>query len=143
MQEKPQFFKRKASIVKVHMLLLAHMDRLDIPPLLHKDLEFVLKKSTIFLEEMIKIANIPRFSPYGWLTPTIGAIEMLQCLTQAVSIGSRKTFSHGKARTVLPPAEFKFAFETDPEASTLGNTLPETRQSGINAEPWYLGRMKQ
>lgn len=100
-QDKPQFFKRKSSIVKVHMLLLAHMDRLPVLPVLRKDLDFVLRKSTILLEEMIKIANIPRYSPYGWLTPTVGSIEMLQCLTQAVSIGSRKTFTHGKVRPHL------------------------------------------
>lgn len=96
MQDKAQWFKRKTAIVKVHMLLLAHMDRVDIPPILHKDLEFVLKKSSVLLEEIVKIANIPRYTPYGWLTPTIGAVEMLQCLTQAVSIGSRKSFTQGK-----------------------------------------------
>ena len=99
-QEKPQFFKRKTSLVKVHMLLLAHMDRIEIPAILKKDLEYVLKKSPIFLEEMIKIANIPRSIgfPFGWLTPTVGAVEMLQCLTQAVSINARKTLTPGKVR---------------------------------------------
>jgi len=102
LQDKPQWFKRKPAIVKVHMLLLAHMARREIPPTLQKDLEFVLRKSPLLLEEMVKIANIPRTAgiPYGWLTPTIGAVELLQCLTQAVSIGSRKTFTHG---TVAPP----------------------------------------
>lgn len=96
LQDKAQWFKRKTAIVKVHMLLLAHMDRVDIPTTLQKDLDFVLRKSAILLEEIVKIANIPRTSPYGWLTPTIGAVEMLQCLTQAVSIGSRKSFTQGK-----------------------------------------------
>lgn len=83
------------------MLLLAHMDRLEIPAILHKDLEYVLSKSAVFLEEIIKIANLPRTSPYGWLTPTIGAVEMLQCITQAVSIGSRKSFTQGKVKPLL------------------------------------------
>ena len=88
------------------MLLLAHMDRAEVPAALHKDLEYVLRKSCVFLEEMIKIANIPRHQsqPYGWLTPTIGAVEMMQCLTQAVSIGARKTFTHGKVSPLLPPS---------------------------------------
>ena len=78
------------------MLLLAHMDRADIPSILQKDLAYVIRKSAVFLEEIVKIANLPRYSPYGWLTPTIGAVEMMQCLTQAVSIGSRKSFTQGK-----------------------------------------------
>ena len=82
--------------MKVHMLLLAHMDRVEIPAILQKDLDFILRKSVVLLEEMIKVANIPRYMPCGWLTPTIGCIELLQCITQAVSIGDRKTFTHGK-----------------------------------------------
>ena len=54
--------------------------------------------------KVVKIANIPRYAnvPYGWLTPTVGAVEMLQCLTQGVSIGSRKTFTHGKVGSKSP-----------------------------------------
>ena len=51
-QEKPQWFKRKPSIVKVHMLLLAHLARRPVPAPLQKDLEFVLKKAPLLLEEV-------------------------------------------------------------------------------------------
>lgn len=65
------------------MLLLAHLSRDDIPATLAKDLVYVLRKSPQLLEEIIKIAIIPR-PPYGagWLAPTMGAIEFLQHLTQ-------------------------------------------------------------
>lgn len=43
-QEKPQFWKRKPSIVKVNMLLLAHLSRAPVPPTLANDMKYVLKK---------------------------------------------------------------------------------------------------
>lgn len=52
------------------MLLLAFLDReQDIPALLQPDLKFVLQKSPLLLEEMLKIAAaIPRPPHgYGWL----------------------------------------------------------------------------
>lgn len=59
-QEKPQFWKRKPSIVKCHMLILAHLARADIPKTLRSDYAAIMKKCPLFLEEMINIANIPR-----------------------------------------------------------------------------------
>lgn len=48
------------------MLLLAYMEREDsIPPVLKSDLTFVLQKSPVLLEEMLKIAALPR-PPYGY-----------------------------------------------------------------------------
>ena len=55
LQEKPQWFKRKPSIVKVHMLLLAHLARRPVPAPLQKDLEFVLRKATPLLEEASRV----------------------------------------------------------------------------------------
>ena len=60
MQEKPQFWKRKPSNVKCHMLILAHLARADIPKALRSDYAAIMKKCPLFLEEMINIANIPR-----------------------------------------------------------------------------------
>ena len=52
----------------------------------------VLKLAPALLDEMRKIANVPRHpsNPYGWLTPTIGCLEMMQCLVQAVPLSARK-----------------------------------------------------
>lgn len=43
-QDKPQFWKRKPSIVKCNMLLLAHLSRAPVPPIFDSDMKFVLKK---------------------------------------------------------------------------------------------------
>ena len=59
-QDKPQFWKRKPSIMKCHMLILAHLARADIPKTLRSDHAAIMKKCPLFLEEMINIANIPR-----------------------------------------------------------------------------------
>jgi hypothetical protein len=52
------------------MLLLLHLEREtgSIPQVLQADLKFVLQKCPLLLEEMFKIANLPRppFG-YGWL----------------------------------------------------------------------------
>ena len=60
LQEKPQFWKRKPSIVKCHMLILAHLARAEIPKTLRGDYSAIMKKCPLFLEEMINIANLPR-----------------------------------------------------------------------------------
>ena len=101
LQEKPHFWKRKPSIVKVHMLLLAHLARAEVPRSLQADLRFVLQKAPLLLEEMVKIANLPRPpAGYGWLSPSVGALEMMQCITRAQPLHVRKTLAYGgKART--------------------------------------------
>ena len=53
---------------------------------------FVLTKSAMLLEEMVKIATWPRSanSHTGWLAPALGSLEMLQCISQALSMQTRK-----------------------------------------------------
>ncbi len=52
------------------MLLLLHLERESaaVPAILQSDLKFVLQKCPVLLEEMFKIATLPR-PPlgYGWL----------------------------------------------------------------------------
>ncbi|KAK9839330.1 hypothetical protein WJX81_008661 [Elliptochloris bilobata] len=96
LKEKPHFWKRKPSIVKVHMLLLAHLARAEVPRSLQADLRFMLAKAPLLLEEMVKIANLPRPpAGYGWLSPTVGSLEMMQCITRAQQLHVRKTLFHG------------------------------------------------
>ena len=45
---------------QVHMLLLAHLSREEIPPVLRKDLQFVLTKGLPMLQEMLGLATAPR-----------------------------------------------------------------------------------
>ncbi|GMH41560.1 hypothetical protein BSKO_09470 [Bryopsis sp. KO-2023] len=93
LKEKAAFWKRRASVVKAHLLLLTHLEREQdsVPALLQNDLKYVQERTPALLEEIVKIACIPRRPyGYGWLTPTIGAIQMSQCVVQAVPIASRK-----------------------------------------------------
>ena len=69
MQDKTPFWKRKPSIVKCHMLILAHLARADIPKSLRADYSAVMKKCPLFLEEIINIANFPRPPAVSALQP--------------------------------------------------------------------------
>eukprot|EP00197_Chlamydomonas_leiostraca_P010453 CAMPEP_0202862194 /NCGR_PEP_ID=MMETSP1391-20130828/3321_1 /ASSEMBLY_ACC=CAM_ASM_000867 /TAXON_ID=1034604 /ORGANISM="Chlamydomonas leiostraca, Strain SAG 11-49" /LENGTH=714 /DNA_ID=CAMNT_0049541695 /DNA_START=168 /DNA_END=2313 /DNA_ORIENTATION=+ len=93
LKDKAPFWKRKASVLKAHMLVLSHLEREgdSIPQALQADLKFVLQKSPLLLEEMFKIATLPRPPHgYGWLAPAMAIVEMQQCLAQALSISARK-----------------------------------------------------
>ena len=99
LKDKQVFWKRRTSIVKVDMLLMAYFARLPVPRELLPDLRYVLTKSPFFLEEMLKIANIPRVYgwPFGWLAPTVGVLETLQCLSVALTPSARRPPPGGAA----------------------------------------------
>ncbi|KAA6421625.1 MAG: translocation SEC63 protein [Trebouxia sp. A1-2] len=92
LKEKTLFWNRKTPVKKVHMLLLAYLGRREVPEALENDLKFVLKKFPIFLEEIVKIAQIPHHAQqqFGWYEPTKAAIQMCQCIVQAVPTDIRK-----------------------------------------------------
>lgn len=95
---KSAFWKRRTSVLKVHMLLLAHLAREDIPAVLQRDLQFLLTKGLPMLQEMLGLATAPRVKPgYGWLAPTVGCIEMMQCMVQAVPLAAKKAAHIGKS----------------------------------------------
>jgi translocation protein SEC63 len=88
------------------MLLLAHLGRAEVPRGLQADARFLLQKAPLLLEEMVKIANLPRPpAGFGWLSPTVGSLEMMQCLTRAQALAARKALGQGgKARPAPPPS---------------------------------------
>jgi translocation protein SEC63 len=95
---KSAFWKRRTSVLKVHMLLLAHLAREEVPAVLHRDLHFLLTKGLPMLQEMLGLATAPRIKPgYGWLAPTVGCIEMMQCMVQAVPLAAKKAAHVGKS----------------------------------------------
>ncbi|GIL50242.1 hypothetical protein Vafri_6471 [Volvox africanus] len=101
LKDKNAFWKRRASVLKAHMLLLAHLDREhdNIPPSLQADLRFVLTKSPLLLDEMIKIAIMPRPpAGFGWMTPAVAIVEMMQCVSQALSVSARKPTGSASAK---------------------------------------------
>lgn len=98
LKDKSAFWKRRTSVLKVHMLLLAHLSREEVPSVLQKDLEFVLTKGQPLLQEMLGLSTAPRIQPgYGWLTPAVGCIELMQCTVQAVPLAAKKAVSVGKS----------------------------------------------
>jgi translocation protein SEC63 len=70
---KKDFWKRKSSIVKAHMLLLAFLERAEdeVPDILQTDLKFVLQHAPRLLAELMNVAVYPRkqFLLYGWMVP--------------------------------------------------------------------------
>ncbi|CAD7704428.1 unnamed protein product [Ostreobium quekettii] len=82
---KPLFKKRKTGVQKAHMLLLAHLEREgeNLPEVLKNDSNFVLERTPVLLEEIVKMA------------PAVGAIQLVQCVTQAVPTCHRKTTHKG------------------------------------------------
>jgi len=45
LRDKKQFWARKVSCLKAHMLLLGHLSRDEVPAALQKDSTYVLRKS--------------------------------------------------------------------------------------------------
>lgn len=112
LKQKNQFWKRRASVVKAHMLIYAHLERVQdqVPQQLTSNLRFVLEKSIPLLQEIFKIACFPR-PPigHGWMTPAVSAVQVMQCMTQAVPLGvrrpqtNRKVISEGFAALLQLP----------------------------------------
>lgn len=98
LKDKGAFWKRRTSVLKIHMLLLAHLSREEVAPPLRKDLAFLLAKGLPLLQEMLALSTMPRVQPsYGWLTPAVGCIELMQCMVQAVPLASKKAAHVGKS----------------------------------------------
>jgi len=70
------------------------MCRVPIPDVLKKDFTFVMKKTPRLIQEVFQLsASVPRIKPnYGWATPSIGAIEIMQCLVRAIPLEAKKHF---------------------------------------------------
>jgi translocation protein SEC63 len=88
----PFFAKRRAELVKAHMLLLAHLARVPVPAALAADAALVVAKAPALLQEMFNAAAHPsRVKPaYGWLTPSLAVVEALQCLVRAVPLEEKR-----------------------------------------------------
>ncbi|XP_072990643.1 dnaJ protein ERDJ2-like [Typha latifolia] len=91
--EQAKFWKQHPSLVKMELLIQAHLIRESIAllPSLQKDLKNMLELAPRLLEELMKIAVLPR-SPqgHGWLRPAVGVVELSQNIIQAVPLSTRK-----------------------------------------------------
>ncbi|CAK7338726.1 unnamed protein product [Dovyalis caffra] len=103
-QEQAKFWKQHPALVKTELLIQAQLTResADLPPALLGDFRRVLELAPRLLEELMKMAVIPRTSQgHGWLRPAIGVVELSQCIIQAVPLSARKS-TGGSTEGIAP-----------------------------------------
>ncbi|XP_041008075.1 dnaJ protein ERDJ2A-like [Juglans microcarpa x Juglans regia] len=103
-QEQAKFWKQHPSLVKTELLLQAQLTRESaaLPPSLQGDFRRVLELAPRLLEELMKMALIPRTAQgHGWLRPAIGVVELSQCIIQSVPLSSRKAIG-GSSEGIAP-----------------------------------------
>ncbi|KAL3630652.1 DnaJ protein erdj2a [Castilleja foliolosa] len=103
-KEQAKFWKQHPALVKTELLIQAHLMRetATLSPDLERDCKRMLEFAPRLLEELIKMAIIPRTSKgHGWLRPAIGVVELLQCIVQAVPLSARKA-GGGSAEGIAP-----------------------------------------
>ncbi|GAB2249809.1 hypothetical protein Droror1_Dr00013168 [Drosera rotundifolia] len=103
-QEQAKFWKQRPALVKTQLLIQAHLTRESaaLSPTLEADKKRILQLAPRLLEELIKMTIIPRTSQgHGWLRPAIGAVELSQCIVQAVPLSSRK--AGGRSSDAIVP----------------------------------------
>ncbi|OEL30143.1 DnaJ protein ERDJ2A [Dichanthelium oligosanthes] len=85
--EQAKFWKQHPSLVKMELLIQAHLTResFALTPALLKDYRHMLELAPRLLEELVKIAVLPR-NPhgFGWLRPATGVIELSQNIIQKI-----------------------------------------------------------
>ncbi|XP_060201290.1 dnaJ protein ERDJ2-like [Lycium barbarum] len=92
-QEQAKFWKQHPALVKTELLLQAQLTRetAALSPTLQRDFKRVLELAPRLLEELMKMAIIPRPPMgHGWLRPAIGVVELSQSVVQAVPLSARK-----------------------------------------------------
>ncbi|KAL0338596.1 UNVERIFIED_CONTAM: DnaJ protein ERDJ2 [Sesamum angustifolium] len=80
-QEQAKFWKQHPALVKSELLMQAHLTRetTALSPSLQRDLKKMLTLAPRLLEELMKMAIIPRTQQgHGWLRPATGVIELSQ-----------------------------------------------------------------
>ncbi|CAA0837879.1 DnaJ protein ERDJ2A [Striga hermonthica] len=92
-QEQAKFLKQHPALVKTELLMQAHLTRetAALSPSLEHDFKKMLALAPRLLEELMKMAIIPRTQRgHGWLRPAIGVVELSQSIIQAVPLSARK-----------------------------------------------------
>ncbi|KAK1366555.1 Translocation protein SEC63 like [Heracleum sosnowskyi] len=92
-QEQAKFWKQHPALVKTELLIQAHLtrDTAALSPELQRDFKRVLELAPRLLEELMKMAVIPRTAQgHGWLRPAVGVVELSQCVIQAVPLSAKK-----------------------------------------------------
>ncbi|KAJ8773176.1 hypothetical protein K2173_028353 [Erythroxylum novogranatense] len=103
-QEQARFWKQHPAIVKTELLIQAQLTReaAALSPALEGDFKRVLELAPRLLEELMKMAIIPRTAQgHGWLRPATGVLELSQCIIQAVPLSARKV-TGGSSEGIAP-----------------------------------------
>ncbi|CAN6588888.1 unnamed protein product [Malus baccata var. baccata] len=103
-QEQAKFWKQHPALVKTELLIQAQLTResASLSPSLQGDFRRVLELAPCLLEELMKIAVMPRNAQgQGWLRPAIGVVELSQCIIQAVPLSARKAIG-GSSEGIAP-----------------------------------------
>ncbi|CAH1445524.1 unnamed protein product [Lactuca virosa] len=103
-QEQAKFWKQHPALVKTELLIQAHLTRqtATLTPELQNDFKRVVEIAPRLLEELMKMAVIPRTAQgHGWLRPAVGVVELSQCIIQAVPLSARKP-SGGSSEGIAP-----------------------------------------
>ncbi|KAM2318493.1 hypothetical protein ACFX1S_002080 [Malus domestica] len=103
-QEQAKFWKQHPALVKAELLIQAQLTResASLSPSLQGDFRRVLELAPRLLEELMKIAVMPRNAQgQGWLRPAIGVVELSQCIIQAVPLSARKAIG-GSSEGIAP-----------------------------------------
>ncbi|PKU73707.1 dnaJ protein ERDJ2 [Dendrobium catenatum] len=91
--EQAKFWKQHPALVKMELLVQAQLTResASLSSSLFSDFKRMLELAPRLLEELVKIAVLPR-TPlgHGWLRPAIGVVELSQSIVQAVPLSARK-----------------------------------------------------
>ncbi|XP_004308042.1 PREDICTED: dnaJ protein ERDJ2A-like [Fragaria vesca subsp. vesca] len=103
-QEQAKFWKQRPALVKTELLIQAQLTRepASLSPSLQGDFKHVLELAPRLLEELMKMALVPRNAQgQGWLRPAIGVVELSQCIIQAVPLSARKA-TGGSSEGIAP-----------------------------------------
>ncbi|XP_052185786.1 dnaJ protein ERDJ2A-like [Diospyros lotus] len=103
-QEQAKFWKQHPALVKTQLLIQAQLTRETdaLSPELQRDFKRVLELAPRLLEELMKMAIIPRTAQgHGWLRPAIGVLELSQAIIQAVPLSARKAVG-GSSEGIAP-----------------------------------------
>lgn len=113
-QEQAKFWKQHPPLVKTELLVQAQLTRefAALSPSLQSDFRRILETAPRLLEELMKMAVIPRNAQgHGWLRPAIGVVELSQCIIQAVPLSARKT-TGGSPEGIAPFLQLPHISET-------------------------------
>lgn len=103
-QEQAKFWKQHPALIKTELLIQAHLTRqtATLTPELQNDFKRVVELAPRLLEELMKMAVIPRTAQgHGWLRPAVGVVELSQCIIQAVPLSARKP-TGGSSEGIAP-----------------------------------------